>query len=110
MVTHSPVGALPLACFITGDETLDTLINALEMLKSILPSTAFYGNLEAGPKLFMSDNNSEIRDALQTVWPKATLLLCIFHLLQQVWRWLFERTHGISLNDRPGKYNFIYYI
>jgi len=62
------------------------------MLKSILPSTAFYGNLEAGPKVFMSDNNSEIRDALQTVWSKATLLLCIFHLLQQVWRG-FLREH-----------------
>ena len=91
MVTHSAVGALPVASFVTGDETNETLIKALELLKSILPSNAFHGNLKEGPKIFMTDNNSEIRDALHTVWPSAALLLCVFHLLQQVWRWLFEK-------------------
>ena len=91
MLTHSAVGGLPVASFVTGDETNETLIKALELLKSILPSNAFHGNLKEGPKIFMTDNNSEIRDALHTVWPSAALLLCVFHLLQQVWRWLFEK-------------------
>ena len=26
--------------------------------------------------------------------------LCVFHILQQVWRWLYEKAHGISKNDR----------
>ena len=30
----------------------------------------------------------------------ATLLLCTFHILQQVWRWLYESCHGIAKNDR----------
>ena len=29
------------------------------------------------------------------------LLLCIFHLMQQVWRWLHEKKNGIRLDDRP---------
>ena len=29
------------------------------------------------------------------------LLLCIFHILQQVWKWLFERKHNILANHRP---------
>ena len=27
---------------------------------------------------------------------------CIFHVLQQVWRWLFEKKHNISSCDRTG--------
>ncbi|XP_057311257.1 uncharacterized protein LOC130649070 [Hydractinia symbiolongicarpus] len=49
----------------------------------------------------MTDNCDELKDALHAVWPKSRLLLCIFHLMQQVWRWLFDKKHGISQHDRP---------
>ena len=48
----------------------------------------------------MTDNCDELRNALKETWPKATLLLCVFHVLQQVWRWLYEKAHGISKADR----------
>ena len=102
MVTHSPVGALPLANIVTSDETTNTLIQALEMLKYTLPSSAFYGNLQRGPTIFMKDNCSELREALHFVWPHSSLLLCIFYLLQQIWRWLFEKKHNIAMEDRRG--------
>ena len=85
MVTHSPVGALPLGIFVTSDETTDTLIQALELFKSCLPSDAFHGNgIARGPSVIMTDNCAELREALSRVWPTSTLLLCIFHVLQQV--------------------------
>ena len=31
---------------------------------------------------------------------KRVLLLCVFHILQQVWRWLFDKSHGITKSDR----------
>ena len=31
---------------------------------------------------------------------KSTTVLCIFHLLQQVWRWLHDINDGIALEDR----------
>lgn len=94
MMTQSSVGALPLAVIITSDETVDTLIKALEMLKSILPNSAFYGNRLKGPEVFMSDNCSELREALHHVWSCSNLLLCVFHLLQQV---------AIAMKDRRGE-------
>ena len=49
----------------------------------------------------MTDNCDEIRDAVRQIWPGTTIVLCTFHILQQVWRWLHDKNHGISLADRP---------
>ncbi len=95
--THSVVGALPLGIIITSDETTDTLAKAFNMYKSCLPEYAFFGKGEEGPSVFMTDNCSELRDALKAVWPSAVLLLC---LLQQVWRWLCDTKNDIPMNDR----------
>lgn len=81
VVTYIPVRALPLGMFITSDETTDTLTRALTMFKDCLNEKAFYGRgSQLGPAVVMSDNCSELRDALRLNWVKATLLLCIFHL------------------------------
>ena len=48
----------------------------------------------------MTDNCSELHNALRNVWPEAKLTFCVFHLLQQVWRWLNEKKHGIQVVDR----------
>jgi len=102
MVTHSFVGALPLGIVVTSDETTDTLTRALEMFSSSLPDFAFYGKGALnGPGVIMTDNCDELKDALHATWPRSRLLLCIFHLMQQVWRWLFDKKHGILQADRP---------
>ena len=49
----------------------------------------------------MTDNCSELRDALKIVWTESRLLLCIFHLMQQIWRWLYEKKNGIHMDHRP---------
>jgi hypothetical protein len=85
--------------FVTSDEKEQTLIDALELLKSCLPDFAFYG--AHAPKVFMTDNCYELRASLNEVWPSAVSVLCIFHLLQQVWRWLHGKKNGISMEDRP---------
>ena len=85
MVTHSVCGALPLGIFVTSDEKEQTLQDALELFKSCLPEFAFHGaSPDTGPKVFMTDNCYELREALQKVWPNAATVLCIFHVLQQV--------------------------
>ncbi|XP_066927559.1 uncharacterized protein [Clytia hemisphaerica] len=107
LVTHTPIGALPLGIFITSDETTDTLcqlappLQALELYTSLLSSHSFGGNGKKGPDIVMTDNCSELRDALSHVWPNSILLFCTFHILQQVWRWLFEKNHSIKSEDRP---------
>ncbi|XP_066923705.1 uncharacterized protein [Clytia hemisphaerica] len=99
LVTHSVAGALPLGIIITSDEREETIVKALTLYKGILPEEAFY-NSPTGPDIFMTDNCGELRNSLHKIWPDSTLLLCIFHILQQVWRWLYDKNHGVSQNDR----------
>ena len=70
MVTHSVCGALPLGIIITSDETV---VDALSQFKSALPDDAFFGSSSLkGPKVFMTDNFLELRDAICQTWPDAT--------------------------------------
>ena len=80
------------------DEKELTLMKALKMLHKIFPERAFYGN--AGPSVIMTDNCDELRNALQKRFPDSCLLLCIFHILQQVWCWLYDQLHNIRADDR----------
>ena len=67
---------------------------AFTILKSILPE-----DFSSGPSVIMTNNWDELYE-LSYNWPDATLLLCNFHVLHQVWRWLYESCHGIAKNDR----------
>ena len=100
VVTHSVCGALPLGIIFTSDEQGKTLQTAFELYKETVSPYGFYGSL-TGPSVVMTDNCDELRDALLSIWPNITLLLCIYHILQQVWRWVHDSKHGISLQHRP---------
>ncbi len=101
IVTHSVAGALPLGILIVSDERTSTLVQGFTFLKNCMGEGAFYDRKDLGPMVIMTDNCSELRDALRIVWPESRLLLCIFHLMQQVWRWLHQKKNGIHKNHRP---------
>ena len=100
LLTHSSSGGLPLGVIITSNEQEQTITEGLELLKTILPTGAFGGNGDEGPAVFITDDCSSERKALHSVFPKSTLLLCTFHLLQAVWRWLWDSKHGINKDHR----------
>ena len=94
------MGALPLALFVTSDEFEVTLEKAINLLKTILPSHAFFGRgPQIGPMVFMTDDSSAERNALELCWP-GIRLLCTFHILQAFWRWLYDSKHRINKEDR----------
>ena len=102
LCTHNVSGALPCGLAITSDEKESTVKLAFQMLIDCLPEYAFYGRgSTTGPKVILTDNCLEERKALKSVWPTVTLLLCIFHVLQQVWRWVVDKNHHIDQHDRP---------
>lgn len=68
------------------------------MVKKYLGATAFFGR--GSPKYFMTDNCDAGRNALKTVWPNSKQYLSIFHLLQQIWRWVLDIKHDIKKSDR----------
>ena len=104
LLTHSCAGGLPLGIILSQSEDEDTIAEGLELLKELLPENAFDGNARAGPSLFITDDSKAERGALRRAFPEATLLLCTFHLLQAVWRWLRCNEHGISKIDRQAFY------
>ena len=56
---------------------------------------------QTGPVLFMTDDADSEINALKKVWPEAKLLLCVWHVLNAVWRWLWQSDHRIKKDDRP---------
>jgi hypothetical protein len=102
LLSSSVIGGLPLAEILTTREDTETIVFALQLLKTILPAGAFCdrGGI-LGPQLFMSDDSDALRNALSKVWPSAELLLCTFHILQAQWNWLWDGKHSVEKQDRP---------
>ncbi|KAK3911144.1 Merlin [Frankliniella fusca] len=102
VMTHSVAGALPLGIMIVSSESEEVLAVAVNILKSILPPKAFYGRGAAvGPKIAMTDDCPNERNAIRSAFPGIILLLCLFHVLQAFWRYLWNREHNVALKNRP---------
>ena len=98
--THSCSG-VPLAVVMTSDECEQTVTQAMETVKQVLPPDAFYGSgPSGGPAAFMIDDSIVEQAALSKCWPSARLLLCTFHFLQRRWTWLYEGKNRIQKDDR----------
>ena len=101
MCTHHPAGALPLGVWITSGQSQQITKQCLEKLQNLLPQHAFGGRgPKKGPHIFMTDDDSGQRGALSDIWKESILLLCTFHFLQAVWRWLFNSNNSINKEDR----------
>jgi len=99
LYTSCAVGALPLRLFITSDELEVTLEKSINLLKMILSEYAFYGHGMQGLILFLTDDSTAERNALNTCWSQGTQLLCMFHILQAFWRWLHDAKYKIKKED-----------
>lgn len=101
-MTCSPAGGLPLGFVITSSESEKVLTQAFEALKNVLPDYAFgKRGKEKGPVLLMTDDADAEMNALKKVWPESKGLLCVWHVLNAVWRWLWLSDHKIKKEDRP---------
>ena len=79
------------------------LTQAFAAYRSLLPPSPFNGKDE--PTVIITDYCTAQRKVLSTVFPSAILLLCIFHVLQTVWRWLWDfKKHGIPQDCRRDLY------
>jgi len=92
-------GGLPLGAMIVSDESASTVKDGLSQMLTILPKNAFY-NAADGPSIIMTDDSESQRQALAATWPKATMLLCTFHVLQSFWTWLHDGKNKIHKEHR----------
>lgn len=100
IMTHSSVGGLPVGVLITTSEAESTITAALELYKSLLPADCFGGKGTHGPRVFMTDDCLAERRAIRKAFSATTPVLCVFHVLQATWRWLWNTTHKVPKEQR----------
>ena len=101
----SPHGAVPAGVIITAGQSQQDYVAGFSALNQLLDSCGFHG--KGHPNVIITDDSAAERTALATVWPASLLLLCHFHLMQAVWRWLWDAKHNIAKEDRkPLMQNF----
>nr|XP_054755233.1 uncharacterized protein LOC129261196 [Lytechinus pictus] len=101
LLTHSCCGGLPLGVLVTTSDSTETMTEALNLYNSVLDDSAYFGRGKSGPELFMTDDSTSERQSLHAVYPDATLLLCVFHMLQAFWPFLCEAKNAVRKEDRP---------
>ena len=93
--------SIPLGVIIVSDKKQETIKEGLKMLRRVLPTSAFYcRGVHVGPALFMTDDSTAEREALQSGWKPSRLLLSIFHFLQRRWTCLHNEKNRIPQKDR----------
>ena len=106
IICPSPAGGMPLGNIIVSREDEPTVSAGFELYQSLLPAGAFFGRGAAtGPKIAMTDDSQVEQSSLSKIWPNVTLLLCVFHLLQALWRWEWNSDRKIDKHDRPTLFN-----
>lgn len=90
-------GGIPLACLLHTAQTEMNYHLAFKILKTQYPA-GFGGS--GAPKTFMTDDSSAERNALKSVFPQTSLILCTFHVCQAVWRWLWDGKNKVDIKDR----------
>lgn len=94
----SKIGGVPLGCIIHYEQNEQVYEYCFKALRELLGNEGFYG--KSYPSVFMTDDSAAERNAIKTVFPDSALLLCSFHVMQTVWRWLWNSEHRIEKEDR----------
>ncbi|KAJ8278540.1 hypothetical protein GJAV_G00088710 [Gymnothorax javanicus] len=100
LMTHSCAGGLPVGCLITTSKSEHTITAALDLYKSLLSPDSFSDRGLAGPKIFMTNDCDAERSALCKSFPDSVQILCVVHVLQATWRWLWDGKNKIPMADR----------
>jgi len=103
--TNRCAGGLPVSIIILTSESTSIISRGLKFWTDIFSQSSSGGRSKRGSKVFMSDDSKSERNALNENFPEATLLLCIFHVLQATWRYLWDSNPGIILQHRQILYN-----
>ena len=98
MLTTCAAGAVPLAMFVTPGQSTNDYKLAFSLLQAELGSELFNGR--GFPEIFVTDDSDAEHSALEAIWPDSNRKLCLFHVPQAVWRWLWNIQHGIAKADR----------
>lgn len=96
-----PAGGIPLGVLISENQKTETFVAGFNALRrSIQNSYCKQGY----PDVIITDNCTAEINAINEVWPESQHFLCIFHVLQYVWRWLHDSKNGIPQDHQRNFY------
>jgi len=98
LLVTSSYGAVPAGVVITSGQSQQDYLSGFTAINRLLSDSGF--GRQGHPDVFITDDSSAERSALESVWPSAVQKLCHFHVLQAVWRWLWNAAHNIQKEDR----------
>ena len=99
LCVSTSIGAMPIAIAIHNKQSVSCYTKVFQFVKDLLMEE---------PKAFITDDSDAERAALRNVFPSAILLLCIFHVLQALWRWLITLDNGVTDKLAVHKCKFLY--
>lgn len=78
-------------------------VHITTLIVSMYP--VFHGHISPtflcqAPQVFMTDDSSTEKAALQRIWPAARQLLCHFHVAEAQWRWLTASCNRVDKDLR----------
>jgi len=100
LIVNTCVGGCPIGVLLTTCETDDVTEEALLQYLTLVGQNSFGGRGSKGPKCIMTDDCKAEVKALQNIFPEASCLLCIFHFLRAVYKWLYASKNEVPKNDR----------
>lgn len=96
VLVATKAGAVPIGACIHSSQNEESYLRVFSMLCKQLNTLNPSMHIEN----FMTDDSDAMRNALHSVFPSVPLLLCQFHVLQAVWRWLFNKRNNIDQKHR----------
>ncbi|GBM73947.1 hypothetical protein AVEN_29610-1 [Araneus ventricosus] len=98
VLTPCAAGAVPVGIFIAKGQTEESYKQVFNLLMDIMKESAFKG--KAAPATFITDDSEAEINAMKKIWPSSSNFLCIFYVVQTVWRWLWDSKNGIPNDSR----------
>jgi len=96
LMSYSPAGGLPLGVLILSNDRAANITTALHLYNTLLDGSCFFGRGLAGPTIILtsgglsSDVGAADRVALQSVYSGASTFVCVYHVLRDFWRLLWD--------------------
>ena len=105
LLTPCEAGAMPLAVFITSGQRQADYETTFNLLKQTVGGNLFGGQYY--PKVFITDDSSAEQNAMKSAFPESGSKLCLFHVAQAAWRWLWNSVNKVALGDRKREFQVL---
>jgi transposase-like protein len=88
---------MPLAVFITSGQRQADYETSFNLLKQAVGEYLFEG--QHYPKVFITDDSLAEQNTTKSTFPESRSKLCLFHVAQAVWRWLWNSVNKVAVGD-----------